>query len=123
MSSRAGLKRVVKTVQTKNGPKRQTFWVRSGPKRMSPAVREPRSSVAIEARGHVRAYRNHFAMNLGQGVRDTGLALKDAAYHAKNLAANVWYGLTPPQLNGHTRAQVRAMQHGTVRFWYGQGRR
>ena len=28
--SRAGLKRVVKTVHTKHGPKRQTFWVRAG---------------------------------------------------------------------------------------------
>ena len=30
MKSRAGLKRVVKTVHTKHGAKRQTFWVRAG---------------------------------------------------------------------------------------------
>ena len=32
MSSHAGLKRVVKTVHTKKGTKRQTFWVKSAPK-------------------------------------------------------------------------------------------
>jgi len=79
---------------------------------------------------HLRAYKNHAAMNVGLGVTDTGILFKAARNkdkpnikkYGRHVAEDAYYAVVPPQWSGHSHADIHEMKHGTIREWYRKGR-
>ena len=73
MASRAGLKRVVKTVRTKKGVKRQTFWVRVDPHGLGPGKKIQLHREVAKPLGKPKGP-NRFGRFLGHAARFSALA-------------------------------------------------
>lgn len=120
--NRSGLRRVVKSTRGRKGSVLRSYWVKTDSNLTAPKKKFAKPDLK-KTKMLGRAWKNHVALNFGQGVRDARLFASDVAYHAKRLSSDAYYGvITPWGPGGHTREQVEELSHGSFSDWYRKGR-